>query len=164
MLKYTICFIKCDDEILMLNREKNPNMGLWNGVGGKIEQGETHLQSVIREAYEETGIQLNNPTFAGEVVWLSNQGNGGMYVYIEELPFSEKQDLLLATREGILCWKKIDWLVDDLNRGVVANIKYYLPDILNGNYNRQHQFTYENGHIIDYQREKLRENTYSLLK
>ena len=78
MLKYTICFIKYGDEILMLNREKSPNMGLWNGVGGKIEEGETHLQSVIREAYEETGIQLKNPTFAGEVVWLSNSGNVGL--------------------------------------------------------------------------------------
>ena len=161
MLQYTICFIKNGDEILMLNREKSPNMGLWNGVGGKIEQGETHIQSVIRETYEETGIELNNPTFAGEVTWLSNRGNGGMYVYIEEISLNKKQELL-ATREGILCWKKIDWLLDDLNRGVVPNILYYLPDILNGNYHLEHQFTYDNGDIINYQRKKLRENTYSV--
>ena len=85
-----------------------------------------------------------------------------MYVYIEEFPLNNKQEFLVSTREGILCWKKIDWLLDEMNRGVVANIKYYLPEILNGNYKMQHQFTYENGHIIDYKREKLRDYTYSV--
>lgn len=32
-LKYTICFIKRGDEILLLNREKSSWMGSWNGVG-----------------------------------------------------------------------------------------------------------------------------------
>ena len=32
-IKYTLCFIKKDNEFLMLNRIKAPNMGLWNGVG-----------------------------------------------------------------------------------------------------------------------------------
>ncbi|MCT6809298.1 MAG: NUDIX domain-containing protein, partial [Staphylococcus epidermidis] len=72
MLNYTICFIKKDKEILLLNRNKKPNMGMWNGVGGKIEGSESHLESIIRETYEETGIILNNPLYVGNVVWKSN--------------------------------------------------------------------------------------------
>lgn len=35
MFKYTVCFVKKNNEILMLNREKAPIMGVWNGVGAK---------------------------------------------------------------------------------------------------------------------------------
>lgn len=35
MFNQTLCFIRKDDEILMLNRQKAPLQGLWNGVGGK---------------------------------------------------------------------------------------------------------------------------------
>ena len=37
MYKHTLCFIKRNEEILMLNREHDPVKGLWNGVGGKID-------------------------------------------------------------------------------------------------------------------------------
>ncbi len=49
MYKHTLCFIKRNEEILMLNREYDPVKGLWNGVGGKIEKGETPLENAIRE-------------------------------------------------------------------------------------------------------------------
>ena len=47
----------------MVKRNKPPYKGCWNGIGGKIEENEneTEIQTTIRECYEETGIQLNNP-------------------------------------------------------------------------------------------------------
>lgn len=58
MFKYTVCFVKKNNELLMLNREKEkaPIMGVWNGVGGKIEKGETPDMGAQREVFEETGI------------------------------------------------------------------------------------------------------------
>ena len=155
LLKYTICFIKQGEQILMLNREKSPNMGMWNGVGGKIEDRETHLQSVIRETFEETGIQIIDPTYAGEVIWISNRGNGGMYAYLVDFPINKKLEVPLITIEGILNWKNINWILDDMNNGVVSNLKYYLPAILEGNHNLKHQFVYENGVILDYKKIKI---------
>lgn len=58
MYKHTLCFIKRNEEILMLNREYAPVKGLWNGVGGKIEKGETPLENTIREIKEETNIKV----------------------------------------------------------------------------------------------------------
>ena len=55
---YTLCLIRQDDHFLLLNRQKQPAMGMWNGVGGKIEPGETPTAAVIRETFEETGIAL----------------------------------------------------------------------------------------------------------
>lgn len=65
MYKYTICFIRKSDKILLLNRNKKPNMGMWNGVGGKIEENETPYEGIIRETFEETGIELSSVTYKG---------------------------------------------------------------------------------------------------
>lgn len=43
----------------MLNREKAPIMGVWNGIGGKNEVGETADEGAIREVFEETGFKVN---------------------------------------------------------------------------------------------------------
>ena len=65
MYKYTICFIRKGNKILLLNRNKKPNMGMWNGVGGKIEDNETPYEGIIRETLEETGIDLPSVTYKG---------------------------------------------------------------------------------------------------
>lgn len=38
-------------------------IGKWNGAGGKVGEGETLLQSVVRELKEETGIELPEDRF-----------------------------------------------------------------------------------------------------
>ncbi len=43
---FTLCFCLAGDKVLMLQRAKEPNLGKWNGVGGKIEPGETPRESV----------------------------------------------------------------------------------------------------------------------
>lgn len=47
---------------LMLKRAKAPNDGLWSPIGGKLEMplGESPFECAIREANEETGIELEN--------------------------------------------------------------------------------------------------------
>jgi 8-oxo-dGTP diphosphatase len=150
MLKYTICFIKRNHEILLLNRNKKPNMGKWNGVGGKIEKFESPYDSIIRESMEETGIKLKEVIHCGNVTWKSNRGESGMYVFIAEIQEEEKIITPIKMNEGILDWKQIEWILSPDNSGVVDNIKIYLPEILNGNYGLEHKFIYENGVMIDY--------------
>ncbi len=45
---------------LMLKRAKAPNKGLWSPIGGKLEMpiGESPYECAIREAKEDTGIDL----------------------------------------------------------------------------------------------------------
>lgn len=69
----------------MMNREFAPTKGLWNGVGGKIDEGETPLECVLREVFEETGIHLNNAKYKGVVTWeVDLVYSGGMYSFIGE--------------------------------------------------------------------------------
>lgn len=47
---------KDEDKVLMCYRSKDPYKGLYNLLGGKIEAGESCLDSAYRELFEESGI------------------------------------------------------------------------------------------------------------
>ncbi len=46
--------------LLLLKRRKQPNRGLWSGIGGKLEMasGESPFECAIREAREEAELEL----------------------------------------------------------------------------------------------------------
>ena len=51
-----VVFNKTKDAALFCKRQKDPYKGLYNFVGGKVEQGEESIAAAYRELYEETGI------------------------------------------------------------------------------------------------------------
>ncbi|RPF53173.1 NUDIX hydrolase [Aquisalibacillus elongatus] len=158
MLKYTICFIKLNDEILMLNRQNPPNMGHWNGVGGKIDSGETPKECVIREVKEETGIELyeNQAIYKGVTTWLSDGiRHGGMYVFLAELDKNPGLNTPVKMDEGIFDWKFVDWLLDEQNLGSGQLIPRYLPDILMDQQCYEHHFQINDKQVVSYERSVL---------
>lgn len=154
MLKYTIGFIKRGDEILMLNRNSSPDMGKWNGVGGKFEKGETPLQCIIRETFEETGIRLGKEdvVYSGAVTWESENGNAGMYAFITEVHTDFEYNSPIETQEGVLCWKPIDWICSPKNLGVVGHVPHFLPVMLSEDSLYEHHFTFSKGSLMNYEK------------
>lgn len=49
----TIVFLTRDHEVLLGRKKRGLGEGRWNGYGGKVEPGETPLDSAIRETHEE---------------------------------------------------------------------------------------------------------------
>ncbi|GGJ05444.1 7,8-dihydro-8-oxoguanine triphosphatase [Alicyclobacillus cellulosilyticus] len=144
VLRYTICFIRHGDDLLLLHRRRPPNRGLWNGVGGKIDPGETPVAACVREVREETGLVLPAVRFRGIVTW---DGAEGMYLFTAEAPVRE----VLPCDEGELAWKPISWVRQAAD--VVANIPYYLDHMLGGEPPVEHAFTYGvDGRIRAYER------------
>ena len=64
----TLCYINNGQKTLMLHRIKKKNdmhEGKWNGLGGKLEDGESPEECVIREVHEESGLTIKNPALRG---------------------------------------------------------------------------------------------------
>lgn len=132
MIKYNLCLIRQGTKILLLNRERSAWMGCWNGVGGKLEQGEQPRPSMLREIDEETGIDGLSIQFKGLITWTNSIGNGfgGMYLYLADLPEDYMYKVPRKTDEGLLDWKEIDWILHPENLGVASNIPSCLEKIL----------------------------------
>lgn len=53
----TLCCVYDDERILLGEKKYGKLSGIWNGFGGKVEQGETISQAAERELEEECGIK-----------------------------------------------------------------------------------------------------------
>lgn len=52
-----LVLIRRGDEVLLGYKKRGFGQGQWNGLGGKVEEGETIEQAARREVLEEVGIQ-----------------------------------------------------------------------------------------------------------
>lgn len=156
---YTICFLFNEDmsKVLLLNRNKKPWMGCWNGIGGKLETGVdlTPLNGVIREIQEEAGFKdpINELKFlksGGKMQWFFDndednhemKGTLGMYVFYGKVDSQKYEEYFNNKKtgrcvpyefdEGILDFKNVDWVQKDLNLGIVPSIKIIIQKIVSG--------------------------------
>jgi|TARA_B110000438_G_scaffold122040_1_gene119202 8-oxo-dGTP diphosphatase len=59
----TLVYVKnTEGKILLIQRRKSPNYGLWSPIGGKLEMstGESPFEAARREVEEEIGLQLKD--------------------------------------------------------------------------------------------------------
>jgi 8-oxo-dGTP diphosphatase len=153
-LPFTICFCLCGDQVLMLHRKKNPNANLWNGLGGKIEAGETPLQNIYREIQEEAHIDLHlaqELRFTGLVTWDEGKRKSttrGMYVYVAQLPTDFPLTHARSIPEGMVAWKPLAWVCDPTNQTVVSNIPIFLPQMLTQSEPQEFSFFYHAGILL----------------
>lgn len=54
-----------EGRLLVVKRGRPPGRGLWAVPGGKVKWGETLREAARREAWEETGLEVE----IGEVIW-----------------------------------------------------------------------------------------------
>ena len=85
--KTVLCYIKKDDSYLLMLRNKKHddlNESKWIGVGGHIEKGEKKEEAVIREAKEETGLDLLAVTYRGEILFINDDYQEVMYLFTSD--------------------------------------------------------------------------------
>jgi 8-oxo-dGTP diphosphatase len=63
----TLCFVRQGARVLMIRKKRGLGAGKINGVGGRLESGETPEIGIVREAREELGIVLLDPVRRGEL-------------------------------------------------------------------------------------------------
>lgn len=56
----TLCFLVKEDKILLAMKKRGFGKGKWNGIGGKVKEGENVEQALVRETFEEIGVKPMN--------------------------------------------------------------------------------------------------------
>ena len=146
MKKAVLCFVILGDEILMINRNKPPFMGLWNAVGGKVKDGEDILSAGKREIFEESGITVKDIELLSEFTWNYDDEHG--YALVSKISENEIKDknFPLKLEEGLVDFKKIDWVIDDKNYGIIEDLRVFITDIKNG-IKQNYHLVYENSKL-----------------
>ena len=143
----TLCFVKVDNKILMINRNKYPFMGMWNAVGGHVEEGEDVLAGAIREIKEEGNIEVNDVKLISISTW--NYDDDLIYVYVSNLPSSfDISKYPIKISEGIIDFKDIDWVLDEKNFGIVPDLRIFISDIKH-NIKQNYHLVYDNDKLIE---------------
>jgi len=85
MKSTTLCFLLKDNEILLALKKRGFGINKWNGVGGKIEVGESIEEAAVRELKEEIGVDasLMNLNKAGSIkFYFANRADWNNHMHI----------------------------------------------------------------------------------
>jgi len=97
----------------MIHRIKKENdmpHGKWNGLGGKLEPGETPEECAIREIHEESGLHVSDLVFKGLITFPGFANDEDWYTYI--FTADHVHGDLIDSPEGVLQWIDNDKLLD----------------------------------------------------
>ncbi len=112
--------------VLVQNRVK-----YWKGItfpGGHIEKSESFTESAIREAKEETGLDIRNPQICGTVHWC-HKDTDRRYIVILFKTNEFSGELLDKTEEGEVFWiNKEDFCKYSLSSHFDSYLKVFLSD------------------------------------
>lgn len=72
----TLCFVRAGERVLTIRKKRGLGAGKFNGVGGRLEPGESPLTGILREAHEELAIALIDPVKRGELHFQFLDGYG----------------------------------------------------------------------------------------
>ncbi len=144
----TLCYIEKDNKILMLHRVKKENdmhEGKYNGLGGKMEKGESPKECAIREIKEESGLNVEEINYVGTIAFPNFDGKNDWLAFLYHV--TDVSGKLIDSPEGNLRWVDKDKIMD-LN--LWEGDRVFIPWVLEEK-KFMAKFIYENKEFKNYQ-------------
>ncbi len=144
----TLCYVRQAGKTLMVYRNKKPNdmhMGKWNGLGGKLEPGESPEECAVREIFEESGLHVATLTLKGFLTFPSFSNDEDWYAYVYLI--SDFNGNLIDSPEGELRWIEDGEL---LNLNLWDGDRIFLP-LLDSPGIFSGKFVYKDGKLIEHE-------------
>ena len=144
----TLCYLKRAGKTLMVHRIKKAgdmHAGKWNGLGGKLEPGETPEECALREIREESGLTVTTPVLKGLLTFPAFANDEDWYAFV--FVAHEFEGELIDSPEGVLRW------IDDaelFNLNLWEGDKVFLPWLEPTGF-FSGKFVYRDGVLIDHQ-------------
>ena len=95
-----LCLIYQEDRILVQEKHWKGKTGIVF-PGGHVEEGESLLESVIREMKEETGLTIERPIPCGFKDWIEKDGSRYLVLLYKTDQFSGE---IISSDEGRVFW------------------------------------------------------------
>lgn len=81
----TLVYVRAGDRTLMIHRNARPDdmhYGKWNGLGGKLEPGESPEACMRREVLEESGLTVEEAVWKGVLTFPDFDGRHDWYAFV----------------------------------------------------------------------------------
>lgn len=97
------CFIEYNGQFLVLQRgRRDGQFGLWGIPGGKLESGESPLEGLSREVFEETGIIISCESFLLlDKAHSLNPFDGSYFLYLYYVKLNDKPLVIINNTEHL---------------------------------------------------------------
>jgi len=142
----TLCYIFTNGKVLLLKKSAELfGGGKWNGLGGKIKEGETPERACVREVFEESGLRVYEIRHHGLLkFWFGDNFDWVVHVFSANSHEGE----LKGGVEGILEWIDLDKIPYD---EMWEDDRHWLPLLLRGK-SFEGEFYYDRGgtKLLDY--------------
>lgn len=130
-IRRTLLFLRSSDQLLLAMKKRGFGEGKWNGVGGKIEEGESLEDALVRECIEEIGVTPNSWTAVGELDFVQDaETEDPWHMFVYAYMCDDWEGEPAESEEMMPKW----FHIEDIPYGDMwGDDEFWLPYVLDGN-------------------------------